>query len=144
MKKNPFVLNTLLAALFGLALLVGVLVRTFLPGTILFPLDLPMLVLFSLAALLPEHYLAKEAGHNYLINGLLAALTFGLLPMAACIHPPVEAACLGVLGGLVFAAVNWLFDTMVDRISTGPAALAAPWVSALGLYLAAQCFMGMI
>jgi hypothetical protein len=31
---------------------------------------------------------------------------------------------------------------MEDRLSTGPAAKLAPILSALGLYLAAQCFMG--
>ena len=38
---------------------------------------------------------------------------------------------------------NWLYDSVTDRLSSGPVAKAAPTVSALGLYLAAQCLMGL-
>ena len=50
----------------------------------------------------------------------------------------------GISGGVLFTAINWVFTSMVDRISSGPAAKAAPVVSAAGLYLAIQCLMGMI
>ena len=33
---------------------------------------------------------------------------------------------------------------MMERLSSGPVAKAAPVLSALGLYLAAQCFAGII
>ena len=49
---------------------------------------------------------------------------------------------LAILGAVVFTAVTWLFSSMMDRLSSGPAAKLAPVMSALGLYLAAQCFMG--
>jgi hypothetical protein len=45
---------------------------------------------------------------------------------------------------VVFTLVTWLFSSMTDRLSTGPAAKAAPVFSALGLYLASQVLMGMI
>ena len=41
MKNNSFLLNTLLAGILGLALLICVLVRTFLPGAVLPVLNIP-------------------------------------------------------------------------------------------------------
>ena len=70
--------------------------------------------------------------------------TFGLLPFAACFVSVIDALKYGVVGGVVFTALTWLFSAVLDRLSTGPAAKAAPILSALGLYLASQCFMGMI
>lgn len=49
-----------------------------------------------------------------------------------------------VPGAAVFPLVTFLFDTMTDRLSTGAATKIAPLICVLGLYLAAQCLMGMI
>ena len=38
----------------------------------------------------------------------------------------------------------WLFTTVQERLSSGPSCKAAPVVSAFGLYLASQCFMGIL
>lgn len=143
MKKNTYTLNTLLAAVLGVVLLAAVLVRTFAPRMIMPHLDVPNMVLISLAALIADHYLAPDAKRCYICIPVFSAITFGLLPFAACFVGAGEALKLGILGGIVFTATTWLFSSMTDRISTGPAAKAAPVVSALGLYLAAQCLMGM-
>lgn len=143
MKKNTYTLNTLLAAVLGVVLLAAVLVRTFAPRMIMPHLDVPNMVLISLAALIADHYLAPDAKRCYICIPVFSAITFGLLPFAACFVGAGEALKLGILGGIVFIATTWLFSSMTDRISTGPAAKAAPVVSALGLYLAAQCLMGM-
>ena len=144
MEKKTYTLNTLLAVVLGLTLLVAVLVRTFAPRMILPHLDVPNMVLISLAALIADHYLAPDAKRCYICIPVFSAVTFGLLPFAACFVGAGEALKLGLLGGLVFTATTWLFSSMTDRISTGPAAKAAPLVSAIGLYLAAQCFMSII
>lgn len=144
MEKKTYTLNTLLAVVLGLTLLVAVLVRTFAPRMILPHLDVPNMVLLSLAALLADHYLAPGAKRCYICIPVFSAVTFGLLPFAACFVGAGEALKLGLLGGLVFTVTTWLFSSMTDRISTGPAAKAAPLVSAIGLYLAAQCFMSII
>ena len=143
MKKNTYTLNTLLAMILGAMLLTAVLVRTFAPRIILPELDIPNMLLISLIALLADHYLAPNADHCYICIPVFSALTFGLLPFAACFVGALEALKLGILGCIVFTATSWLFTSMADRLSTGPAAKAAPFVSALGLYLAAQCLMGM-
>ena len=143
MNKKTYTLNTLLAAVLGAVLLVCVLVRTFWPRMILPVLDIPNLVLISLIALLLDHYLAPGADRCYICIPVFSAITFGLLPFAACFVGAGEALKLAVLGCVVFTAVTWLFSSMTDRLSTGPVAKLAPVMSALGLYLAAQCFMGM-
>ena len=143
MKDKTYTLNTLLAVVLGICLLIAVLVRTFLPNFIIPELDVPNMVLLSLIALVLDYYLAKDAKRSWICIPALSAVTFGLLPFAACFVGGLEALKLGILGGVVFTVTAWLFSSMADRISTGPAAKAAPLVSALGLYLAAQVLMGM-
>lgn len=144
MKDQKYFLNTALASIFGGGLLILVLVRTFAPAVIIPKLDIPNMVLISLAALLVDHYVMDEVRRCYICVAAFSALTFGLLPFAACFVSLLEAVKLGVLGGGVFTAVTWLFSSMQDRLSTGPAAKLAPIFSALGLYLASQCFMGIL
>ena len=144
MKKNTYTLNTVLAMVLGAALLAAVLVRTFAPRIILAELDIPNMVLISLVALVVDHYLAPDAKRCYICIPVFSALTFGMLPFAACFVGAGEALKLGATGGIIFTAMTWLFSSIQDRLSTGPAAKAAPVVSAFGLYLAVQALMGMI
>jgi len=144
MKNNTYLLNTLLAAVLGLALLVAVLVRAFAPIIIIPQLDIPNMVLVSLAALLLDHYMAPGAKRCWIRIPVLSVVTFGLLPWAACFVGAMEAVKLAVAGGIVFTVTAWLFTSIQDRLSSGPACGAAPVVSAFGLYLAAQCFMGIL
>ena len=144
MKNKTYTLNTILAAVLGAALLVGVFVRTFAPRIILPELDIPNLVLISLVALVLDNYLAPNADRCYICIPVFSAITFGLLPFAACFVGAAEALKLAVAGSVIFTAMTWLFSSVQDRLSTGPAAKAAPIVSAFGLYLAIQALMGMI
>lgn len=144
MNKKTYTLNTLLACVLGACLLVCVLIRTFAPRMILPQLDLVTMTAVSLAALLLDHYLAPGAKRCYICIPVFAAVTFGLLPFAACFVGAGEALKLAVLGAVVFTCVTWLFSSMMDRLSSGPAAKLAPVLSALGLYLAIQCFMGIL
>lgn len=143
MKDKKYTLNILLVGLLTLALLTMVLVRTFLPRIILPQGDIPNLVLVSLVALVLDYYLAPGAKRCWICIPLFSALAFGLLPLAACVVAPLEALWLALKGGILFTALTWLYGSVTDRLSSGPAAKAAPVVSALGLYLAAQCMMGL-
>ena len=143
MNKKTYILNTLLAAALGLALLTCQLVRTFAPLVILPALDVPNLVLLSLVVLVLDHYLAPKADRCYICIPVFAALTFGLLPWAAGFATGAEALKLALLGGVAFTAITWLYTSIQDRISSGPAAKAAPILNALGMYLACQVLMGM-
>lgn len=144
MKNKTYTLNTLLAAVLSVALLVCILVRTLAPRVILPQLDIPNMVLISLLALVLDHYIAPGAKRCYICIPLFSAVTFGLLPFAACFVGVLEALKLALVGSAVFTVVTLLYSTTQDRLSSGPVAKAAPVFSALGLYLAFQAFAGMI
>ena len=141
MKK--YLLNTFLTVVFTLALLVMVIARAICPVLIFPGFGVPNLVLISLVALLLDHYLVKDAPRCYICIPVFAFLTFALLPLAAGFIQPFEILGLGIRGCATFTITTWLFTSMADRISTGPSAKLAPIMSAIGLYLASQCFMGM-
>lgn len=141
MKNKTYVLNTILAPVYGTAMLAVILVHTFAPQIILPQWNLSDLVLVSLITLVLDHYLAPGAERCYICIPVFSAITFGLLSFCAYLGIG-EALRIAVLGCIVFTATTWLFTSMTDRISSGPAAKAAPIVSAFGLYLAIQCFMG--
>ena len=143
MKENKYFLNTALAAVVGVAVLACVLIRTFAPTVVLPVPDVPNVVLLSLLALVADHYIAPGAKRCWLCIPVLGGLTFGLLVYLGGFLTGLEALKLGVLGGGIFTAVTWLYTSIQDRLSTGPAAKAAPVMSALVLYLASQVFMGM-
>lgn len=144
MKNKTYFLNTMLTAVVGGALLICVLVRTFTPIVIIPELDIPNMVLLSLIALLLDHYLAPDAKRCYICIPVFSAIVFGLLPFAACFAGGLEAVKLGAVGAAVFTLTTWLYTSIQDRLSTGPAAKAAAIFSAVSLYLAAQCFMGIL
>ena len=143
MKNRTYTLNTILAAVYGLAMLAEILVRAFLPRIILPQWNLSELALISLVALVLDHYMAPGAKRCYICIPVFSAITFGLLSFGAYLGI-AEALRIMVLGAVVFTAMTWLFSSMVDRISSGPAAKAAPIVSAACLYLAIQCLMGIL
>ena len=141
MKK--YMLNTLLAVVFTLALLVMVIARAVCPVLVFPGFGIPNLVLISLIALLLDHYMVKAAPRCYICIPVFAFLTFALLPYAAGFAAANDALWLGLKGCVTFTVTTWLFTSMADRISTGPSAKLAPAMSAMGLYLASQCLMGM-
>lgn len=142
MKNKTYILNTVLAALLAVILLGAVIVRTFLPRVIIPQWNIPSLVLVSLAALVIDHYAAPGAKRCYICIPVFSVITFGLLPFAAGFTTALEALKTGLIGGGVFTLTTLLFSSIQERLSSGPAAKAAPVVSALGLYLAVQCFAG--
>lgn len=144
MKNKTYTLNTILAIVFGLELLVMLLLRAFAPNIILPKFDLIHLLAVSLAALVLDHYIAPNAPRCYICVPVFSALAFGLLPLAAALVPVMDALWLAVKGCAVFTAATWTYSSMLDRLSSGPAAKAAPVISALCLYLAAQCFAGIL
>ena len=141
MKK--YLLNTFLAVVFTVALLAMVIARAICPVLVFPGFGVPNLVLVSLIALLLDHYIVKDASRCYICIPVFAFLTFVLLPWAAGFATVTDALWLGVKGCITFTVTTWLFTSMTDRISTGPSAKYAPVMSAMGLYLASQCFMGM-
>lgn len=144
MKKNRYFPISALTLVVGAALAVCRLLRTIIPWGVLPELSISNMVLLSLAALLLDHYLVPGEKGWKLGFAPLSALVFGLLPVASGFAGIGEGLKLAVVGGMVFALTSWLFAQMQDRFSTGPATKVTPLFSALGLYLAVQCFSGVI
>ena len=97
----------------------------------------------SLIALVIDHYLGG-AKRCYICIPVFSALTFGLLPLAAFMVSGVQALILGAAGCVTFTVTTFLFTSIQDRLSSGPAAKASAFFSAVSLYMAAQCLAGII
>lgn len=144
MKNKNYTLNAILAAVVGIALLAIILTHTFLPGFIIPKLSIPSLALLSLIALVLDHYLARDARRCYICIPVFSAITFDLLPFCAGYIPAAEIWKLAIGGGAVFTIATFLFSSVQDRLSSGPARRAAPVISALGLYFAALGLAGVL
>lgn len=144
MKNRTYLLNTILAIVVGIAMLAIMLVHTFLPNIIIPKLSIPNLMLLSLIALVLDHCFAKGADRCYFCIALFSAITFALLPWLAGYTPDDQILKTAISGCAVFTAASWLFSTICDRLSSGPASKAALVISAIGLYLAAQCFANIL
>lgn len=131
------------AAVLGAVSAVCVMIRTFLPAAVLPKLDIPAMVLLTLAALLPAHFWGGEKRQLWL-TALWGVLGFGLLPTAAGSVAVAQCWKYALVGGVVVAVTAGLFESLTDRLRSGPAAKAAPFVGALCLFLASQCFAGMV
>jgi len=142
--KKTYVLNTILTAVVAVALAAIVLMRTFLPQYIMPAASIPNLVVLSLIALVLDNYIAKGAQRCYICIPVFALITFGILPWVCGYAPANEIAKLAVIGCVTFTVTTWLYSSIQDRLSSGPAAKAAPVISALGLWLAAQCLHSII
>lgn len=141
MKKSTMMVNTLLAVVVGIGLMVGMIWRTCIPNVVLPEFDVIAMVGLTLIALVLEYYLAGKVERNWLLQIILAAVTFGGLGMAAGV------AGVGVntfiVGAAVFAVLAFVFDSMVRRLEVTTNKKCAVIPTAFVLYLAFQCFAGM-
>lgn len=144
MKNKTYTLNILLTAVLALALLTMVLLRAFAPNVILPQFDLVGMVALSLITLVLDHYLAPGAKRCYICIPVFAFAAFFLLPVAAQLVTVGNGLWLGLKGCAVFTAATWTYTSIQDRLSSGPAAKLAPVISALCVYLAVQCFAGIL
>ena len=142
MKKKTYTLNTVLTAVLTAVLAVMVVLRTFAPQIILPVFDIPTLTAISLAALVLDHYLAKGAKRCYVCIPVFAALSFGILPWAAGMVAVKYLLGLAISGAVIFTITTFVFTSIQDRLSSGPAAKLAPIMSAFGIWLAVQAFAG--
>ena len=142
MKNKTYTLSTLLSVVLGTVLLAMMLLRAFAPNIILPIFDIPTLTAISLAALVLDHYLAKGAKRCYICVPVFAALSFGILPFAAGLVAVEYALGLALTGAAIFTVCTFVYTSIQDRLSSGPAARLAPIMSALGIWLAVQAFAG--
>ena len=144
MKNNQYLLSTILAVVVFVACAIALLVRVWLPAAVIPRLNIPNMVTLSVIALLIEHFLTKGNPRCYICIPVFGALVFGILPLMAGFACQHDFWKYGLVGGVVFTATTFLFTSMTDRLLTGPKAKAALVVCSLGIWLAAQCFAGII
>ena len=144
MKNNRYLHIVLLTAVLFAALCVAVVIRSLIPAFNLPALNIPNMVFLGMIALLLEYFIAGCNPRCYVCTFLFGAVAFGVLPLMAgfaCVH---DFWKYGLVGGAVFTAVTFLFTSAVSRIRTGPKAKAAVALTGLGIWLAAQCFAGIL
>lgn len=127
-----------------LTLAVIALVHTFLPQFLIPKATIPNLTLMAVLALLVDHYAAKGAKRNYVLIAVFSFASFFLLTYLAGYARVCESLKIGACGMVIYTLSAFLFTTCADRLSTGPKAGLAPALTAVFLFLAAQCFEGMI
>ena len=142
MKNKTYTLNTVLTAVLAVVLMAMMLLRAFAPNIILPVFDIPTLTAISLVALVLDHYLAKGAKRCYICVPVFAALSFGILPFAAGMVAVKYILGLALSGAVIFTVCTFVYTSIQDRRSSGPAAKLAPAMSALGIWLAVQAFAG--
>lgn len=142
MEKKTMILNALLAATLGAGLLVGMIWRTFQPNVVLADLDIPAMAAIVLIALLIEYFVTGLQKRAWVLQIILAAVTFAVLPWAADL--PYAGIKVTLCGTVVFAVLTWMFDSIAQRLDVTTECKGAMVPTAFVLYLACQCFMGMI
>ena len=142
MKNKTYTLNTVLTAVLAAVLAAMVLLRAFCPQLILMQFDIVTITGICLVALVLDHYLAPNAKRCYICIPVFAALSFGLLPLAAGLVAVKNILGLAPTGAAIFTLCTFVFTSVQDRLSTGPAAKFAPIMSAFGIWLAVQAFAG--
>ena len=142
MRNRTTILNSILAAVLGVVLLVSVLVKTVSPHFILPEMNIPYIAAVSLTALVLTYFVKAEEG-CVICEALLAVVTFAVLPVAAGLAT-VAVWKLAIVGGVVFAVLNEMFTAMVKRMELADTCKYAVIPAAFGLFLACQCFAGWI
>ena len=142
MEKKSFVLNVLLAAVLGAGLLVGIIWSAMVPNVVLADLEIPAIAALVLIALVIEYLWKGTQKRAWAAQIVLAAVTFAVLPLAA----GYAGAGIGVIlcGTAVFAVLTFIFDSVAERLDVTCDCKCAMIPTALVMYLACQCFMGMI
>ena len=141
MKKSTMMVNTLLAVVLGIGLLVGMVWRTCMPNVVLPALDVISIVGITLIALVLEYYFVGKVKRSWVPQIVMAAVTFGGLGMAAGVKGVGVNTFL--VGAVAFAVLTYAFDSMVSRLEITTDKKCAIIPTAFVLYLACQCFMGM-
>ena len=144
MKNNKYLLNTILAAVVFVACAIALIVRVCAPAAVIPVLNIPGMVLLSVIALLIEHFLTKGNPRCYICIPVFGALTFGILPLMAGFACQHDFWKYGLVGGVVYTLTTFLFTSAQERLLTGPKAKAAALITGLGIWLASQCFAGII
>lgn len=144
MKNNKYLLNTILTVVLFVACAIALVIRVCAPAAVILPLNIPNMTLLSVIALLLEHFLTKGNPRCYICIPVFSVIAFGILPLMAGFACQHDFWKFGLVGGVVFTVTTFLFTSATERLLTGPKAKTAVIITGLGIYLASQCFAGII
>ena len=144
MRKNPYLINILLAGILAAISLGFLIARLVLPMVVLPAWNLPNLIILCMLALVADAYLSENVQGCWVLKGILAGITIALLPVAAGLIPASEGWTLLIAGTLVFMGCERMFHFAVDRLRSGPAGKLAPLSAGLTMCLMGQIFCGMV
>ena len=144
MKNNKYLLNTILTVVLFVACAIALVIRVCAPAAVILPLNIPNMTLLCVIALLLEHFLTKGNPRCYICIPVFSVIAFGILPLMAGFACQHDFWKFGLVGGVVFTVTTFLFTSATERLLTGPKAKAAVIITGLGIYLASQCFAGII
>jgi hypothetical protein len=89
----------------------------------------------------------KDSGKTESIpmaNRLMVGRLLAVLPLMAGFACQHDFWKFGLVGGIVFTVTAFLFTSVTERLQTGPKARGALLFTCLGIWLASQCFAGII
>ena len=95
------------------------------------------MVCMAMAVLLIHQFVKGDKKEKILAS-------FGVLPMVAGMTDGIEAVKLAVFGGLVFGILDLMVNAMTKRIAMAGICKCAVIPSAFVMYLAFQCFTGIV
>lgn len=141
---RAYMRNVLLAVVLAAVLIVMLLVETFSPASILPPVNIPNLIGLCALVLMLDCWLNPDGEEEILWSGAMAFVTFFLLGWASGMDLGAPVWKIALVGAVVFGGMAWLFRSIAERIRSGRCGNAALVVTAFGLFLAGQCFTGII
>lgn len=144
MKNKDMLLNSLLAGILGIGLLAAMICRTFQPYIVLPKLNIPSMAGIMLIALVLEYYITSEMKRFWVVQSLLAGITFVLLPLAAGIISAGEAGLLFFSAAMLFLSLLFVFTAITKRMNATLVPKTAVIPIAFGMFLACQSFAGII
>ena len=143
MKKSPFIVNTLLAAITLVYCLVLIVLKALDPSLIIPKWDVPTIVALGAAALALERYMVIESARSRIISIILATITLTALPLISGISEVVWWK-LGLISGVTYGIVSVLYDSMAQFMPGDRMRFFTPAAYALILYLAVQGMQGVL
>ena len=142
MKNKDMLLNSILAAVLGIALLIAMVWRTFQPYVVFPVLNIPSMAGLMLIALLIEYFVSTDGKRFWIVQTVLAGITFGVLPWAAGLIAVAEMPKMMVVSGLLFLSLLFIFTAVTKRLKATLVPKTAAVPIAFVLFMAYQCFAG--
>ena len=144
MRKNQYLINVLHMMIVGFFCLMAIFIKTFFPYVLIPKISIPLLVLFSLIPMVLAYYMKAEGERNLLITAVLAGLTYAMFPFCSGLDTEISFVSLFLIGTIVFWLTDLCYESLEERMRTGPHYVSTPVANAFAIYLASQCFHGLL